>query len=480
MKVVTVAIIGGGFCGTVAAIRLLSSPRGAAASLPFGSRIVLVEPHRAGEGLAYGSGPACWRLNVPAGKMSAFPERPDDFVAFARSRDPLVTADDFLPRAWYGDYLSDRLERARMQSPRWLSFDRVRVRATGIDVDAGKARIRLADGSVIEARRVLLALGNSPTAAPLSGAREAVNDAWNLRWMERLPTYVPRVLLVGTGLTMVDMALAIAERRPDARVTAISRHGLLPKSQGTGSPARWQRQFDAGTVLGTGPLAARLRRFRAGIAAAGGDWHTGVQRLREAMPDVWRAAPRRLRRQFLRHLRRHWDVHRHRVPDDALSRIETLRTRKRLEIRAGGLVATRQIKDGVVVTWRPRGGDKVREDLFDAVVNVTGPDTEPTRSACPLVQSLLAQGLCEPDGLGLGWSTDPDGRLIDADGNASRVLYYAGPLLRAGYWEAMAVPELRVHVARSAVALAASLGTGTGSYIRRLATPLFRREQASL
>jgi uncharacterized NAD(P)/FAD-binding protein YdhS len=112
----------------------------------------------------------------------------------------------------------------------------------------------------------------------------------------------------------------------------------------------------------------------------------------------------------------------------------------------------------------------------DAVVHVTGPDTNPGRSNCPLVQSLAEQGLCEPDGLGLGWGTDGDGRLYDARGNASEVLFYCGPLLRARYFEATAVPELREHVKRTTAAIAASLATGAGSVVRKLAAPLFRRE----
>ena len=474
----TVAIIGGGFSGTVAAIRLLSSPQRNGPSLPFGSKIVLIEPGRAGEGLAYRAGPDYWRLNVPAEKMSAFPERPNDFLDFARARNPLVSGGDFLPRAWYGDYLSDRLELARRRSPRWLSFERARARATAIDVARSSARIWLDDGAVIEADRVLLALGNSQAAGPVPGAGEAVNDAWNLRWMERLPTYVPRVLLIGTGLTMIDIALAIADKRPDVRMTAISRHGLLPQVHE--NPTHLDAtKFDAAALLGRGPLSRRLRRFRAEVVASGGDWRAALQQVREAMPGLWRVAPRRLRRRFLRHLRSYWDVHRHRVPAETGKKIETLRQRKRLDIRAGRIVETRRIKDGIVVAWRARGSDAVREDFYDAVINVTGPDGDPTRSTCPLVKSLVDQALCEPDGLGLGWGTDPDGRLIDANGNATGVLYYIGPLLRARHWEATAVPELRVHVARTTAAVASSLATGAGSYIRRIATPMFRREQPS-
>ena len=229
MKGTTVAIIGGGFCGTLAAIRLLTAGKRGDASLPFGSRIVLIEPTRPGQGLAYRAGPDYWRLNVPAAKMSAFAGRPADFFEWAHARDPQVQPGDYLPRAWYGEYLADRLALAKQRSPRWLKFEHVRARATGLGVDDGLATITLSNGSVIEADRVLLALGNSPTAGPVPDAPDAVADAWNLDWMESLPTYVPRVLLVGTGLTMIDIALDIAEKRPDARVLAISRHGLLPR-----------------------------------------------------------------------------------------------------------------------------------------------------------------------------------------------------------------------------------------------------------
>ena len=472
----TVAIIGGGFSGTVAAIRLLTTSDDGSPSLPFGSKVVLIEPGRAGEGLAYRAGPDYWRLNVPAERMSAFPERPGDFLDWARARNPLVSGSDFLPRTWYGDYLAERLDLARRRSPRWLAFEHVRARAMGIDVASESARIALSNGATLEADRVLLALGNATIAAPIPGATEAVDEAWDLRWTERLPTYVPRVLLVGTGLTMIDQVLAIAERRPDTRMLAISRHGLLPLPHEDDKPVPAPK-FDVQALLARGTLSQRLRGFRAQVDASGGNWRAALQQVREAMPALWRAAPRRVRRRFMRHLRAYWDIPRHRAPRATLTRINTLRERQRLEIHAGRILETRRIKGGILVRWRPRGSDVPREELVDAVVNVTGPDGSPVRSQCPLVQSLLEQGLCEPDGLGLGWGTDPDGRLFDASGEASPVLYYVGPFLRARHWEAIAVPELRTHAARSTAAIAASLSSGTGSLLRRVAAPIFRREQ---
>ena len=476
MSATTVAIIGGGFSGTVAAIRLLTSSQNGGPSLPFGSRVVLIESGRPGQGLAFRQGPEFWRLNVPAAKMSAFDERPADFVEWARRRDADVSGDDYLPRSWYGEYLADRLAHAKQRSPRWLKFEHVRARATGLRVEDGAAYIALSNGTTLEADRVLLALGNAPVANPLPGAPEAIADAWNLDWMEELPTYVPRVLLVGTGLTMIDIALAIAEQRPDARMFAISRHGLLPRphEESYGKVAR----FDAVKLLGRGPLSLRLRRFRAYVAsvAGQGDWRSALEVVREAMPTLWRATTHRTRRRFLRHLRAYWDVHRHRAPGATLERIAALRAKKRLDVAAGRLVEARRIKGGIVATWRPRGEDKLREELVDAVVNVTGPDGNPSRSNCPLVQSLIEQGLCVSDYIGTGWGTDPDGRMFDAIGNASQVLYYVGPLLRAQHWEATAVPELRTHVRRTTVAIADSLASSAGSTLRKFAAPLFRRE----
>jgi uncharacterized NAD(P)/FAD-binding protein YdhS len=478
MRKTTVAIVGGGFCGTLAAIRLLTAARRGGTSLPLGSRIVLIEPARPGQGLAYRRGPDFWRLNVPAERMSAFTERPDDFLRWARARDSEVAPGDFLPRAWYGDYLADRLALAQQRSPRWLQIEHILDRATGLSVDDGIARIKLSDGEILEADRVLLALGNSSNAGPVSGlgVGEVVANAWNLTWIEKLPTYVPRVLLIGSGLTMIDIALAVAEQRPDTRMLAISRHGLLPQPHAESHGVDPSAKFDAAALLAHGPLHKRLREFRSRLA--GSDWRTAIQSVREALPALWQTTPRALRARFLRHLRAWWDVHRHRVPQNSLSRIEKLRQTKHLQIEAGRIVSTRRIKDGTVVSWRPRGSSKLCEELVDAVVNVTGPNSDPRRATCPLVQSLLSQGLAKPDAFGLGWETDEEGRLLDCEGAASTVLYYSGPLLRACHWEATAVPELRVHVDRTATAITKSLATGAGSYFRKLAAPAFQREQS--
>ena len=190
------------------------------------------------------------------------------------------------------------------QSPAGSASSSLRTRATGIDVANGSARIELMDGAIIEADRVLIATGNSPAAGPLPGVLHAVQDAWDLQWIEELPTYVPRVLLVGTGLTMVDMVLAIADQRPDTRMLAISRHGLLPQRFEDLERAP-PPKFDAQALLGRGPLSRRLHDFRAdrscvrrqlarGIAAGARDHALALARGAAAPASAVPAPPSRL------------------------------------------------------------------------------------------------------------------------------------------------------------------------------------------
>ena len=351
MSRTTVAIIGGGFSGTVAAIRLLTSSQNGGPSLPFGSRVVLIEPARAGEGLAYRAGPDYWRLNVPAEQMSAFPERPNDFLQWAQGRNPMVSGSDFLPRSWYGDYLSERLDLARRRSPRWLGFERLRTRATGIDVANGSARIepRTAgrrSGSRDGRDRQFSGCGpgarcpacGAATPGTCSGSRSCrptcracCSSARASRWW----TWRSR-------------------SRTGVRTRACSRSRARPPAAALRGPrATPPRQVRCAGLLGRGPLSRRLHEFRARGACLG-------RRLACRIPGS-------CARSCLRCGARRGACARScgtcaptghassPVPGATRERIDLLRNKKRLEIEAGRLVETRRIKGGVLVTWRPRG-----------------------------------------------------------------------------------------------------------------------------
>jgi uncharacterized NAD(P)/FAD-binding protein YdhS len=450
----TIAIVGAGFCGTLAAIWLMRGP------LPPGARVILIDrPDRFGRGLAYQHGPTHWLLNVPAERMSPFTENPNDFLEWAQRRDSSIAAGDYLPRTWYGEYLQELLAACESQSPSGAQLDRVQGSVVKLVPHGARALLALDDGRTLRADRVVLALGNATPADPLPELRTLdayVADPWRKGWIEALPEKA-RVVLLGTGLTTLDIALQVSQARPKSRLLAISRHGLLPREQQ--SPRRTPSAvpqneilFSTEAALGRGALSLRLRRFRDFIArwtSVGGDWRAVVQGARDSFPALWRELGANDRKRFVRHLRVWWDVHRHRVPPRTMERIEALRRSGQLSIAAARLQDCRQDRERATLRWLPRGAKSAVLDKADAVVNCTGPEGNVRRSRCALIQSLIDQGLAQPDELGLGWQTAGDGRLMDAQGCASSLIYYVGPLLRASCWEATAVPELRAHVERT-------------------------------
>jgi uncharacterized NAD(P)/FAD-binding protein YdhS len=93
-------------------------------------------------------------------------------------------------------------------------------------------------------------------------------------------------------------------------------------------------------------------------------------------------------------------------------------------------------------------------------VNCTGPDYDLRSGQDRLLRSLLAQGLAQPDPLGLGLLTDEHGALQDGRGRSPGRLYYLGPMLRPRHWEVTAVQELRVYAEQLAAHLAAPVALG--------------------
>jgi uncharacterized NAD(P)/FAD-binding protein YdhS len=70
-----------------------------------------------------------------------------------------------------------------------------------------------------------------------------------------------------------------------------------------------------------------------------------------------------------------------------------------------------------------------------------------------LLWSLKEQHALSECPLGQGLHVDAAHQLIDAQGHSIAGLHYVGPLLKAQYWEATAVPELRQHVQQLARSL---------------------------
>ena len=447
----TLAIVGAGFCGTMVATHVL---RGA----PHGiDRILLVERNgRDVGGVAYGTSSTSHTLNVPAGRMSAFEDEPDDFLRFVRARDPALTGGAFVPRRLYGEYLAHTLEAARRDSP--VKLIRVAGEAVAAVEHADRVTLGLGDGRVLDAEQVVLAVGNYPPSDPpaidgwLSRSIRYGRDPWAPDALETERD--EPVLLLGTGLTMCDVALALRDADQRGAIVAISRRGLLPQPHRV-SPTP-PPHLDPPSEMDTWePTAAGLLRGLRDevrrVAGAGIDWREVVTSIRHDTPALWQRLDDEERRRFLRHLRPYWETHRHRASPETAFAVEAMVGAGALRLLRGRVVGYAQTATGVQVSYETRAG--VEQLEVGKVINCTGPNTDLTEVRDLLVGSLRVDGTIRPDALGLGLDTDDEGRLVDVAGHASERLSLAGPLRKGRLWEHTAVPELRVEARRLAARL---------------------------
>ncbi len=410
-----VAVVGGGASGVLAATHLLREA-------PEPSRVVIIEPRaELGRGVAYGTTDLGHLLNVQAGCMSAFPDEPGHFTEWARRR----TATDgraYLPRAWYGDYLRSLFE----------PIDHIRAHAVDIMPSGARAKVVLASGSIVTCDRVILAPGASPQRwpAPLSGSgKRWIGDPWAPGALDGIRPDEP-VLLAGTGLTAVDLALSLGAAG-HRQIIATSRHGLLPFAH----PDEPFRPLPI--VPPSQPTARSLLHWARATAVEVGDWREVVDALRPHTNALWGDLTEAERSRLLRHLLRKWEVVRHRMAPSVASRISAMKGTGQLTVAAGGVRSARTTRGGVDIELADR---IVR---VGAVVNCTGPTPDVRRSSHHLIRELLHSGVVRPGPLGLGLDTEGDGSIPGSD----RKLWLVGPLRRGRQWEATAIPEIRVQAA---------------------------------
>jgi uncharacterized NAD(P)/FAD-binding protein YdhS len=443
----TIVVIGGGFSGAAVAAHLLRRKRPV--------QVALVNRYGPiGRGVAYRTRIEAHVLNVPAGGMSALPEEPDHFLRFARDRDPSIAAGTYVSRRVYGEYLEHVLRQAEAGAVAGAVLERIVGEVRDVRPgDSAAAEVVFADGSRRFADFVVLALGNySPSDPPAEGgefyaSERYVRDPWIRGSLDRIREG-ESVLMLGTGLTMMDIALDLSSRNVRPPLRAVSRHGLLPHAHDVSPPpAAALAPADLGTPPHT--VARHLRSVRR-LAAASSDWRETFAALRPVTADLWQKLDAVERARFLRHVRPYWDIHRHRAAPATAAAVARLIGLGELQIRAARVVRYEPTSDGVRVVVRPRGRDETEAVFVERVVNCTGPSSDVARVGDALLDALRSAGRIVPDHHRLGVEVDEDGALRDASGDASTTLFLVGPLLKARDWESTAVPELRRHAARLA------------------------------
>jgi uncharacterized NAD(P)/FAD-binding protein YdhS len=446
-----VAIIGGGFSGTSLAAELLRTGDPSVS-------VTLIEGGAAlGRGVAYGTRYAGHLLNVPAQNMSALASDASHFLRWAQRYDGgTAQPGDFLPRCVYGRYVESVLKDAIDGSEG--RFEWKRDEAVGVAPLGKKVEVSLRSGSQITANKVVLALGNFPPAdLKVAGLTESssryVSNPWLGNALENV-RHDENILLVGSGLTSVDVVISLREQGFSGKIHMLSRHGLLPQSHKATRP--WQAFIENDSPRTVRGLLQLIREQARRAEACGDDWRAVIDSLRPGTQKIWQSLPVEEKRRFLRHLRTHWDVHRHRVAPQIGAQLAAEITDGKLETHAGRLVEYRESACGVDANFRERHTGQLRTLCLNRVINCTGPDSDFRRVHNTLLRDLIRRNLARTDSLFLGLDTEEDGALLNANGAASDGIYAIGPLRKGNLWESTAVPEIRAQAAELAARLIAT------------------------
>ncbi|ALL12895.1 FAD/NAD(P)-binding protein [Caulobacter henricii] len=432
-----VAVIGSGFSGLMTALHLLRAGT---------VRVRLIEKTaNFGRGLAYGTANPDHLLNVRAGNMSAWPDEPDHFARWLARHRPEAGA--FARRSEYGLYLQGLLKEATEADDR-LSL--AAGEAIGLRPDGSGWRLDYAHGPSEAVDAVVLAPGNPPPARP-DGIDDPVArsqiyhpDPWALEPEDSATNALP-ILLIGSGLTMVDVALSQSQAAPDRPLIALSRRGLAPLAHAATTPVESQ------TPPVGAPLTTLLVWLKSEARRLG--WREAIDALRPYTPAIWGAWDPTQRRRFLRHARPYWDAHRHRLAPDVAQRIQTLLDTGTLTHLTGRIESLTLGATGLQLRWRPRGRRDIQTLAIGRAINCTGPAATIMTHKDQLLASLCTNGLARGDALGLGLDVDQEGRLIKGDGTSHRNLFAVGPVTRGAFWEVTAVPDIRVQAAHTARAV---------------------------
>lgn len=457
-----IVIIGGGFTGCLTATnlaRLSSTPL----------RIVVVDKnHVPCRGIAYGTHNSSHLLNVVARNMSALADQPNHFVDWLGTRSEYLAEpaaalrERFAPRRVYGDYLHNLVQwcSGTLAARKNIQIEYVHDEAGDLRLEGGRAQVALAGGRVIVADKVVLAVGNqTPAPFRLRGLNldspRYIGNPWQ-GWEQKLPAKDQDLLLIGTGLTMVDTFLSLQDIQWRGKIFAVSRNGLLPRSHFKGF--EYPDLLDEETPISLRGMLAMFKRHYRALEAQGLNPAIVVDKLRPHTQRIWQKFSLFEKKQFNRHFRTRWNVIRHRIAPEIARQLHEAIAQKKLEVIKGRLRECAETGDRMKITVESNRAKRLIE--AGAVINCTGPRESYVPSESNLFKSLFAQGLIQSDEMNMGIKVTPHFSVIDAGGKPSETVFALGALLKGTLWESVAVPELRSQTFRLAEYLAGQLTEG--------------------
>ncbi|WP_095205047.1 FAD/NAD(P)-binding protein [Mesorhizobium carmichaelinearum] len=434
----SIIIVGGGASGVVMAAHLLKSANP-------DLRVTLIEkrPHF-GQGIAYSTLLSAHVLNVSAAGMSAYADDPGNFWRWLQGRG-LVDREQtpqtpfYAPRSLYARYLGELLDELEAREQPTGRLRLIHEESLSITPTTSGVEVALANGTSVVAHLAILATGHDEQPAQghairMGSEADTALDADN------------PVMVLGTGLSMVDAFLALEQRGHTGKIVAVSRRGLLPSPHRKGNPIK----LDVADIpLGT-QLSYFVGWFRDLIKEnqkAGIDWRDVVDGLRPFNQKIWQNWPASAKRRFVEHTKAWWDIHRHRMAPEVYAKVTEAVQSGRIRLVAGRVVG---IAPGEAFSVDVQSRHSQLVETFDVarIYDCSGIVRDISTSSNSVVRSLVDRGLGRPDPMRIGLDVSANCEIIAGDGTVSRKILAVGPLTRGTFFEIDAIPDIRVQCAR--------------------------------
>ncbi len=432
----TIVIIGGGWSGILTAIQLLEKNKNISIKIIHSGTPI-------GLGVAYSTTDTSHLLNVPAEKMSAFPNNPKHFtdwlIANGNSAEQLEK--QFFPRLLYGKYILELFSTLKLQE----QLEIINTKAVDIQKKENLYSIQLDNNKSVDANKIVLALGNFLPANPKSASEsffESSNyfkNPWNTDFLKGLQTN-QNILLIGTGLTMVDCVLSLKNAGLTGKIYAVSPRGYTPAPHSkTETYPDFYSELKGKTLL---EIVQIVRKHIKIAEQKNSCWIGVIDSLRQHFQELWIILSIKEKQQFISHIRHIWGVARHRLPKNTYEELIDLKVKGQLEIIGGRINEIIEKNGDITATIQLRGISEKRTLNISRVINCTGPQSNYKELKDELIRNLLAKKIILAHELKMGIQTNLNGQIIQEQGKMSDDIYAIGSLLRGVLWETTAVPEI--------------------------------------
>ena len=436
---IRITIIGGGASGTLLAANLLN------ASGDHQLEINLVEKRSViGRGVAYSTPGEVQLLNVPAAKMGAYPDDIESFHKWLQQNGYAYEPTSFVPRKIFGEYLREVILEAAEAKSGNVRLNIFEDDAVDMVVEDNKAHVVLGSGDTLYSEKAVLAFGNflppDPTVSDLTFTDSP--KYFRSPWAEGVYESIDdedTVLVIGTGLSMVDVVMHLFYSPHRAKIYAISTRGLLPAVHKLGdtypSFADELKPMDRIT-----DVLKAVRRHIEKAESEDIDWRAVIDSLRPATQEIWLNLPIAEKRYFKQHLSRYWNVARHRMPVEAKIVLDRMQADGRLHILKGRLKAI-NLDGRFNVEYLTNGVEN--QVAAGAIINCIGSESNFENIDSPFVRNLFSRGYIRNDALNMGIDALPNGVVVGQNGDNSGVIFTLGTALKGVLWESTAIPEIR-------------------------------------